>query len=63
LQQAAYYAAIGVTVLEGLNLVAFWVNKLAELAERRKGKSRDRRPILTGVDYGKLEGETEVVGA
>jgi hypothetical protein len=52
-----------VTVLEGLNLIAFWMNKFAELSERRKGKSKDVRPFLAGRGYGKVEGDAETIGA
>jgi hypothetical protein len=61
LPQVAYYAGVGVTVLEGLNLVAFSMNKFAELSERRKNKGRDLRPPLAGHGYEKVEGEAAMI--
>ena len=62
MQKFAFYAAIGVTVLEGLNLIAFWLNKLAELFERRKHKAQARLTPLSPGRYAKVD-DSAIIGA
>jgi hypothetical protein len=52
-----------VTVLEGLNLMAFGVNKLGDFSDRRKNKGQDLRPLMTGHGYEKVGGGAAMIGA